>query len=81
MTLRPEQWQRLEVLFDQAQGLETQARRTFASTLAAEDEAVRRELAAMLVAAEGTDEFLDRPVTVVAPPEAASLAAATRVGP
>ena len=82
MTLGREQWERLEALFAQAQGLGTAARRAFAEGLAAEDEAVRRELQAMLLAAEGTDELLDRPVAVMASgEEPVSLAASTLLGP
>jgi serine/threonine-protein kinase len=87
MSLRREQWERVEALFQQAQDLDAASRRTFTDRLGGEDETVRREVAAMLLASEGTDELLDRPVAVVAPPfdgrieEAASLAPGTLLGP
>lgn len=82
MNLSPEQWERVESLFEEALGRPAAEREAFAARAAADDDAVRAELLALIEAEATAGDFLSTPVDVDVPggAPAASLAAGQRLG-
>ncbi len=71
-------FERLRAAFEEAQALEGGAREAFLAELAARDAALAGEVARMLAAAEGAQEFLEPPV--LAPLDDEPAAAGARIG-
>ena len=82
MNLTQEQWLRVEALFARLLELPPQERRERLRQTAADDPLVRKEVAAMLEAADSGTDFLSEPVQVSSTePQAEAVAAGTRYGP
>jgi len=77
--MTPEQWQRIDQLFDAALEFEPHNRAAFLDTACAEDAELRREVASLLAATEASGDFIEQPL-MTADDEALSLAGQT-LGP